>query len=258
MNINIDNLNIYYEEFGEDNKNMPVVLLLHGWGADHKYFLPIINVIKEKYKVYALDLPGHGESSSLTRSFNVDDYKNVIIKFINEMNIKNIILIGHSYGGRIIIKINSEENIYFNIDKNILIDAAGVKKNQSLKTKIKIYTYKLSKNLLNIIPNKNKKEELLDKLKTKFGSTDYNNATPIMRETLVKSVNEDLTMYLKNMRETLLIWGEKDMDTPMSDAKIMEKEIKNAGLVVLKGCGHFSFIEDRYTFERVIKSYLKI
>ena len=258
MNINIDNLNIYYEEFGDDKKNLPVVLFLHGWGADHKCFLPIINVIKEKYKVYVLDLPGHGNSSSLIKSFNVDDYKNVVIKFINEMNIKNIILVGHSYGGRIIIKINSDENIDFNIDKNILIDAAGIKKNQSLKTKIKIFTYKLSKNALNIIPDKNKREELLNKLKTKFGSSDYNNATPIMRETLVKSVNEDLSPLLKNMKETLLIWGENDKDTPLSDAKIMEKEIKNSGLVVLKGCGHFSFIEDRYTFERVIKSYLKI
>ena len=257
MNINVNNLNIFYEEFGENN-NEPVVLFLHGWGADHKYFLPIINVIKEKYKVYAIDLPGHGESSKLTRSFNVDDYKDVVIKFIDDLNIKNIILIGHSYGGRIIIKINSEDDIDFNIDKNILIDAAGVKKNQSIKTKIKIYTYKFSKNILNLIPDKNKREELLNKLKGKFGSSDYNNATPIMRETLVKSVNEDLTPLLKNMRETLLIWGENDKDTPMSDAKIMEKEIKNAGLVVLKNTGHFSFIEDKYTFERVIKSYLKI
>ena len=257
MNINIDNLNIYYEEFGKNNDE-PVVLFLHGWGADHKYFLPIINVIKDKYKTYALDLPGHGNSSELIRSFNVDDYKNVVIKFINELNLKNIIFVGHSYGGRIIIKINSEDNIKFNIEKNILIDSAGIKKNQTLKTKIKIFIYKLSKNILNIIPNKNKKEELLNKLKTKFGSSDYNNATPIMRETLVKSVNEDLTPLLKNMKETLLIWGENDKDTPIKDAKIMQREIKNVGLVVLKGCGHFSFIEDRYTFERVIKSYLKI
>ena len=257
MNINIDNLNIYYEEFGNKSKE-PVVLFLHGWGADHKCYLPIINVIKDKYKVYAIDLPGHGESSELTRSFNVDDYKDVVINFINKMKIKNIILVGHSYGGRIIIKINSEENIDFNIEKNILIDAAGVKKNQSLKTKIKILTYKTSKNLLNVIPDKSKKEELLNVLKSKFGSSDYNNASPIMRGTLVKSVNEDLTPYLKNMRETLLIWGENDKDTTLNDAKIMEREIKNAGLVIIKNTGHFSFIEDRYTFERVIRSYLKI
>ena len=257
MNVNIDNLNIYYEGFGNKSKE-PVVLFLHGWGADHKCFLPIINVIKDKYKVYAIDLPGHGESSELTRSFNVDDYKDVVINFINKMKIKNIILVGHSYDGRIIIKINSEENIDFNIEKNILIDAAGVKKNQSLKTKIKILIYKTSKNLLNVIPDKNKKEELLNILKSKFGSSDYNNASPIMRETLVKSVNEDLTPYLKNMRETLLIWGENDKDTTLNDAKIMEREIKNAGLVIIKNTGHFSFIEDRYTFERVIRSYLKI
>lgn len=259
MKIEINNLNIYYEVYNENNNtDKASVLLLHGWGADHKYFLPIINTIKEKYKTFTLDLPGHGESDALIKSFSVDDYKDIIIKFINAMSIKDIILIGHSYGGRIIIKINSEVNLPFNIEKNILIDSAGIKPKTTLSKTIKITSYKIGKFLLNLIPDKNKREERLNELKKKFGSSDYINATPIMRETLVKSVNEDLSPLLKNMKETLLIWGDKDTATPLYDGEYMEKEINNAGLVVLKGTGHFSFVEDSYTFDKVIRSYLNI
>lgn len=259
MKIEINNLNIYYEVYNENNNtDKASVLLLHGWGADHKYFLPIINTIKEKHKTFTLDLPGHGESDALIKSFSVDDYKDIIIKFINAMSIKDIILIGHSYGGRIIIKINSEVNLPFNIEKNILIDSAGIKPKTTLSKTIKITSYKIGKFLLNLIPDKNKREERLNELKKKFGSSDYINATPIMRETLVKSVNEDLSPLLKNMKETLLIWGDKDTATPLYDGEYMEKEIDNAGLVVLKGTGHFSFVEDSYTFDKVIRSYLNI
>ena len=63
-----------------------------------------------------------------------------------------------------------------------------------------------------------------------------------MRATLVKSVKQNLRPMLPNIQATtLLIWGENDTDTPMSFGKIMQDEIPNAELVILKGAGHFSF-----------------
>ena len=96
-------------------------------------------------------------------------------------------------------------------------------------------------------------------LKKKFGSSDYANVSNIMRETMVKSINEDLSNHIKNInKETLIIWGENDTVTPITDANYIEKNIKNSGLVVLKNCGHFSFLEDQNTYLRVLKSYLNI
>ena len=82
-------------------------------------------------------------------------------------------------------------------------------------------------------------------------------ASPLMKQVLVKTVNEDLTDMLPNIDvPTLLIWGERDTATPLKDAKIMEEKIPDAGLVVLKNAGHYSFLEDYFTFCAVIDSFL--
>lgn len=259
--INIHNININYIEEKPDNFdiNQEVVLFLHGWGASLDCFIPSVNLIKQKYRVFAIDLPGFGKSEEPKTSFNLDDYCDLIIDFIKSFDTKNIILVGHSYGGRIVIKLNNRKQLPFNITRNILIDAAGIKHKLSFKTNIKIKTFKFLKRISKIIPNEKLKKDIEDRLKKKFGSNDYANVSNVMRETMVKSISEDLSQDIKNIdKETLIIWGEKDTATPLSDAKYMEENIKNSGLVVLKNCGHFSFLEDQNTYLSVIKSYLNI
>lgn len=260
----INNLKIEYVDRGDGDT---LCVFLHGWGACKENFNASMELLKDKYRCVALDLPGFGESEKLKKSFSVDDYADIVIQFINEIlnddkrdvnKNRQVILIGHSYGGRIMIKINNKSDLPFTIKKNIFIDSAGIKHDPSIEQKIKVATFKGMKNLINIIPvTKEEKEKRLDDLKSKFGSSDYKNADPIMRETLVKAVNEDLTPLLSHIKvDTLLIWGENDTATPLSDGKTFEKEIENSGLVVLKNTGHFSFIEDQYTYLRVMESYL--
>jgi pimeloyl-ACP methyl ester carboxylesterase len=100
---------------------------------------------------------------------------------------------------------------------------------------------------------------LEDNLKNKFGSADYNSASNIMKETLVKLVNEDLTDKLTSINvPTLLIWGDKDTATPIEHAKIMNEKIKDSGLVVYKNCSYFSFIENKEKTILIFKSFLNI
>ena len=99
----------------------------------------------------------------------------------------------------------------------------------------------------------------MDKARRHYGSADYNAASPIMRQTLVKVVNEDLQHLMPNVTApALLVWGTADDATPLSDAKIMEKLMPEAGLVTFEGAGHYSFIERRDQFLRVIASFMKI
>lgn len=262
MFIDIDDIKInYIDEYDKEivKKTDEAILFLHGWGSNLNCFIDSINLLKVKYRVLAIDLPGFGLSSEPSCSYCVDDYCNIIIKFLKKIEIKKVVLIGHSYGGRIIIKLNNKNDLPFNIEKNILIDSAGIKHKLSLKNRIKVRIYKLFKYIINIIPNKNLKNNILDRLKSHYGSDDYKNATEIMRQTLVKSISEDLTNEIKNIQtETLIIWGENDKDTPLSDAEFINKNIKNSGLVVIKNVGHFSFIEDRWTYLKVMKSYFNI
>ena len=96
-------------------------------------------------------------------------------------------------------------------------------------------------------------------LPTKHGSADYNAASPLMRQCLVKVVNEDLTSLIPNIDvPTLLVWGQSDDAVPLSDGQLMEKLIPDAGLVVFEGCGHYAFLEQGGRFCRIISSFFNI
>lgn len=101
--------------------------------------------------------------------------------------------------------------------------------------------------------------DALENLRKRHGSADYLAASPLMRQTLVRTVNEDLAPLLPKIKaEVLLIWGENDDATPLSDGKRMEKEMPDAALVVIENAGHYAFLEQQYTFLRILSSYLKI
>ena len=128
---------------------------------------------------------------------------------------------------------------------------------KTLKKTVRQRVFKMGKAVLNLPPVKAAFPDALDRFRAHFGSADYNAATGFLRDTMVKVINEDLQPYLKNIaRPTLLIWGDQDTATPMRDAHIMEKEIPDAGLVVVKNAGHFSFLKDPYLVIAVIQSFL--
>ena len=94
-------------------------------------------------------------------------------------------------------------------------------------------------------------------LRKKSGSDDYRNVSDNMRKTFINVINEDLTHLFKNINvPALLIWGENDLDTPIRDAKIFEKNIKDSGLVILKDAGHYSFIDKYNEFMIIVNNFL--
>ena len=189
----------------------------------------------------------------------VDAFADFFCKFAEALEIKDVILIGHSYGGRMIIKLASREKLPFSIRKIVLIDSAGIMPKRSMKQKLKVRWYKIVKKIVNIRLVYALFPEVVEDWRSRQGSADYRNASPMMRKCLVMAVNEDLTHLLPKIKqETLLIWGDRDTATPLADAKIMEEQISGAGLVVLQGAGHFSFLDSPVVFRNVMKSYFGI
>ncbi len=254
MDITINGIKVNYIEEGEGD----VILMLHGWASNAGLYNSQINLLKSKYRVIALNLPGHGGSEEPPYPFSVDDFAKFTIDFLKEKGIDKCTLIGHSVGGRIIIKLLSyKEKTMFN--KVVLIDSAGIKPVRNNKPTMKTKVYKILRTILGSSIIKKLFPEALNKLKTKFGSEDYRNATPMMRDTLVKIVNEDLTEILEcNDKDTLLIWGKNDTSTPVSDGELMEKKMKNSALVVIDNAGHFPFLDQQFLFNKIIASYFGI
>ncbi|HSH36039.1 alpha/beta hydrolase [Schnuerera sp.] len=251
MKVNIENIKINYicEGKGKD------VLVLHGWGANINTVLSIVNLLKPHFKVYALDLPGFGESQAPNKAFDSQDYTRIVKKFLDKMKIEKIILIGHSFGGKLSILLGSKYPD--NVEKIVLINSAGLIPKRGFKYYLKVYSFKTLRFLYKIIFFWVNEEKKMGKIYKKFGSTDYKEADGIMRKTLVKVVNEDLHPILKRIQSpTLLIWGDKDTATPLYMGKTMEKEIPDSGLVVLEGAGHYSYLDDFNRFAIILKTFL--
>jgi pimeloyl-ACP methyl ester carboxylesterase len=169
----------------------------------------------------------------MNEPWDIDDYCNFVLKVIEKLNIENPVLIGHSHGGRVIMKLVGSGLI--SPPKIVFLDAAGLIPKKSFKQKLRAKSFKIIKTVLSL-PIINKfSASLLEKARNHFGSADYNAAPPVLRKTLVNVVNIDLRHLLPNIScPTLLVWGENDTATPLYMAKNIEKIIPDCGLCVIK------------------------
>lgn len=251
----VNGLKINYEQKGEGD----LIVLLHGWGSNIKLFANLIDLLSKKYKVVAMDMPGFGESQEPPSAWNVGDYVQFVLDFLSDYDENEIMFLGHSFGGRVIIKMHSLEKLPFKVSKVILVDSAGILPPKTNKKSWRTRYYKAGKALLSTKIAQKLAPDALENFRKKMGSADYAAASPLMRQVLVKTVNEDLEPYLPNIKcPTLLVWGVNDTATPLSDGEKMEKLIPDAGLVKLENAGHYSFLEQQYTFNRVMCSFMKI
>lgn len=254
MTTTIDGIKINYLTRGSGE----CVLFLHGWGANITLFDRLMETVSQKYTAAALDLPGFGESEEPPQPWSVDDYVSFVVKFTQATGLNPVALIGHSFGGRIMIKLLAG-GLMPGVKKAVFMDAAGIKPKKSLKQKVSLLMYKAGRRIMSIPPLKALFPDAVEKMRARRGSADYNSATPTMRQTLVKVVNEDLTPLLKEISvPSLLIWGTLDTATPISDGETFEKLIPDAGLVRIEGGSHFAFLQAPEVCSRAISSFLGI
>ena len=250
--IEINGLRIVYEETGIPD-GTPVIVL-HGWGCNHSTVSSIASYLEPGMRVINVDLPGHGKSDEPKEIWGTQDFADAIGKLIKTLGIKNPVLIGHSFGGRTSICYAADNEV----NKLILVDAAGITPKRTLKYYYKVYSYKALKKLALTFLGETKGKEMMERILKKKGSADYQAASPVMRAIMSKCVNEDLKSIMPEIKApTLLIWGEADTATPLSDAKTMEKLIPDAGLVAFPGCGHYSFLDNPFGFKSVVREFLK-
>lgn len=252
MIVNIDGLNIEYTEQGEGTP----VLLLHGWGASFDTYRGVINTLKNRCRVVAVNFPGCGNSDTMESPWTLDDYCNFVLKFMKAVNLNNPIMFGHSHGGRVTLKMVAEGMV--SPPKIVLIDSAGLIPVKTPRQIKRAKNFKRIKAFLSLPVINLFSKGLLEKARKHYGSADYNAAPPVLRQTLVSLVNTDVRDILNKIScPTLLIWGENDTATPLSDAKIIESLIPDCGLCVIEGTGHFSFCEKPFEAHAIINSFIK-
>jgi len=234
-------------------------VLLHGWGCDMSLMKPVADALGTDMQVLSIDFPGHGGSSRPPEPWGVPEYAAATAEVLRQMDFLPCAVIAHSFGGRIATYLASEDHTMFT--KLILTGAAGIKKPATEESQKRTAQYRRWKNLcesakslkiFGALPDK-----LEEKLRQKYGSRDYNALDEEMRKTFVKVISLDLTDRLPRIEQpTLLLWGDKDTETPLWMGQKMEKLIPDAGLVVLEGGTHFAYLEQVQRFNAIARHFL--
>jgi len=207
-------------------------------GTSHKSLISLFKFFSRHQKVLAVDFPGFGQSGFPETDWSVDDYTNWLIALMDELGFIKADILGHSFGGRVAIKLSA--SFPSRVNRLILIDSAGIP--QTVSPSIGRFMIKAIRPLESILSEKN-----YMKLRLRFydliGSTDYLK-TGKLKGTFQKIISENLEPLLSHIQQkTLLIWGEKDKATPLRDAKTMHARIANSQLVIIPKSGHYPFLE---------------
>lgn len=227
LKINVQNLDINYIQYGEGKD----IILLHGWGQNIEMMKPLGDNFCDRFRITILDFPGFGESEEPKETWTIEKYVCLLEELSKKLNIKKPIVIGHSFGGRVAIKFSSRNPI----EKLVLFGSPCIRIQENLPLSVKILK-KIKK-----LPGMNGIGEYMKQF---IGSRDYKAASPIMRQTLVEVVNEDLSKYAREIdAPTLLIWGTNDEEAPLNDAKELEKIMLDAALITMPGT-HYAYLEN--------------
>lgn len=257
MRLTAKGVEIHYEQRGEKGPNL---LLLHGWGCSAKHFEPITLDLARDYRVTVIDFPAHGESGRPPEPWGVKEFAACVKDLMTQLQLAPCDLIAHSFGGRVALYLAANEPQLVN--RLVITGGAGLKKEQTEAQKKRSAQYQKKKKLLENMqkwPLLGKlAEEGLEALRQKYGSADYNALDAEMRKTFVKVISEDLRPLLPRIQASaLLVWGENDQDTPLWMGQTMEKEIKDAGLVIFENDDHYAYLRQWPRFVAVIRAFLK-
>ena len=234
----VRNIKINYKQYGKGED----VVLLHGWGQNIEMMKPLGDNLSDHFRITIIDLPGFGLSKEPDYAWTIFDYTEMVHDLLKELKIDNPIMMGHSFGGRIAIVYASK----YPVHKLVLFGSPCVRHEyKSFKQTIlkKLKKIKLLTPLVNV-------------MKKHMGSEDYRNASPIMRDILVKTVNQDLSENAKKIKcSTLLIWGENDAAVPVSEAKELDSLLKDSALIILPGT-HYCYLENLNQVVNILYNFI--
>lgn len=243
MKIKVGNILVNYLTYG--NEKGKDVVLLHGWGQNILMMKPIGDAISRDFRITIMDLPGFGESDRPSNVWTIYDYMECVHCLLKELHIKNPLMIGHSFGGKITLAYASK----YPCEKIILLASPFKKEIKKLSTKTKILKG------LKKVPLLNRFEETAKK---HIGSRDYRNADPLMRSIMVEHVNLDLTEDVKKITcPSLFIWGDMDEEVPYERAYELENLVKDGGSVILEGGTHYAYLEFQGRVVSIVRHFFE-
>ena len=229
MQKRINDVDVNYVMYGK--RDADTICYLHGWGQNIEMMKPVADPFDEEFNIVIIDLPGYGASSEPTYVWSLEEYVDCVHTILESLDITNPILVGHSFGGKISLLYASK----YDVKKLILFGSPYKPEITKVSFKLKVLR------ALKKVPGINKLEGFAKK---HIGSTDYKNASEMMRKIMVEHINLDITENVKKIScPTILVWGTLDDAVPLERAYELEKLIPDAGVVVYDNCTHYAYLE---------------
>lgn len=238
--------------YGRSGTGHPVVLL-HGWGASSATMALVHDDLARSYDVTAIDLPGHGRSGLPPDAWGTAGYSACVLAVMDRLRIHRPHLLGHSFGGRIALDLAARHPD--RVGKLVLVSSAGLIPPRSAGYYVRAGLARVARAVAKVGGPRGK--ALRTRVYSKVASPDYAQAGP-MRATFVKVVNEDLAPLLPSVEvPTLLIWGDRDAETPLGVGRRMARLIPGASLAVIEGAGHYPFLDQFGKFRLIVGRFLR-
>jgi len=217
----INNKKAFYSKTGNGK---PSILLVHGWSSKASKSLgKLQKILSRKFTTIALDLPGFGESDNPDPDWGVYEYAEFISKFIKRLESEKIIYFGHSFGGALGVVLAVK---YPDLFEKIILCAASYKRHNTQRSSM----------FLNTKPFPLFFRKFFYRIF--FPDSDILKI-PKLESNFRKVVTQDLTSMSKNIRiDTMILWGEKDTQTPIEKAKLLQSNIKNSYLFIKEKGSH--------------------
>lgn len=239
---NIKGIDINYVDYG-DSKGTEIVLL-HGWGQNIDMMRPIGDQLQKNNRIIIIDLPGFGNTEEPKEIWTMYDYADMVNLLLKELKVKNPVLVGHSFGGKISLIYASK----YKINKLVLLGSPYKKEIKKVSLKLRILKF-LKK--VPIIKN------LEGFAKRHIGSRDYKQASDFMRKILVEHVNLDITDDVRKITcPTIIIWGTLDSEVSIHTAYELESLIKDSAVIEYDGCTHYAYLERLGQTVNIIKMFV--
>lgn len=227
------------------------MIFLHGWKQDRHTWDGVVEHLKQDFTCWTLDLPGFGQNPRPDTAWTPADYANWVGEFVQKNSIKNPIIVGHSFGGRVAIILASDPSI-FHIPYSIFVLYATPGFRQPLP-RFTSMAGALARATKSWTPLR--KFPLVKQIKEHLQSRDFKESDD-MQDIFVATIEYDLSAKMTAIKTpTMLIWGEKDVEVPLKIGIAMQAAIPDSVLKIMPSGSHFAHRENPALFAGLVRKF---
>jgi len=255
--ISADGLEISYTQYGKGND---LILFVHGWSCDQRYWKNQIEFFKTKYQVVTLDLGGHGKSGTDRKNWTIPSFGDDVISVAKQFNYRSLFLVGHSLGAMVILdaasKLDSERIRLFLVDMltkkyRPVPDEIFRDFIKPFRRNFKTHTKEWVRTDNNFVEDSN--PELIEWI-----STDMSNAPP---EIAIPSLYD---LRTRNFDQTIAQLKKRSISMTLINSKESKKkdklELMQLGfrIEIIPEVGHFIMMEKPEAFNQKLFELIKV